>query len=107
MNGNAPAFVPRQQQYMQSMTVQAVGVPSLTPPSLNIQSAQHFAQQQTIIQYDQFGAPYTSFHPIALNASNVPLPNSTSGGMLIFVFHSSPVLKWNVVINWVQRWHTT
>lgn len=57
MNGNAPAFVPRaQQQYF--------------PTSLNIQ---HVTHPHTMIQYDQFGAPYTPFH-----GTTVTLPSQTT-----------------------------
>ena len=58
MNGNAPAFIPRaQQQYF--------------PASLNIHQVPQ--QPHAMIHYDQFGAPYTSFH-----GNTVPLPTQTT-----------------------------
>ena len=58
MNENAPAFVPRaQQQYF--------------PTSLNVHQVPQ--QPHAMIHYDQFGAPYTSFH-----GSTVPLPTQTT-----------------------------
>ena len=58
MNGNAPAFIPRaQQQYY--------------PASLNIHQVPQ--QPHAMIHYDQFGAPYTSFH-----GNTVPLPTQTT-----------------------------
>ena len=53
MNGNAPAFIPRA-QYMQYMQ--------------HVQQPAH-----TMIHYDQFGAPYTSYHGAA-----VPLSSQTT-----------------------------